>query len=237
MKMKLGIMQPYFIPYIGYWQLLNAVDKYVIYDDVNYIKGGWINRNRIMNHGKIQYVNINLKAASPNRLINQIEVDTSAVLRNKTLRMIENCYSKAANFEEGYALLQNIFLCAESNLALFLKNSIEIICDYLDIQTELLLSSDIKKNNKLKGQDKVLKICEILQADTYYNSIGGSQLYSFEQFREKGVQLCFFKTKNIVYEQQSVLFEPNLSIMDVIMNCSKEQVRKFLNDFELVRDK
>ena len=100
--MKIGIMQPYFFPYIGYWQLLNAVDKYVIYEDVNYIKGGWINRNRILINGEAKYFNVQLKDASPNKKINEIHVSNDAITKRKMLNTLEMNYKKAPYFNEVF---------------------------------------------------------------------------------------------------------------------------------------
>lgn len=232
--MILGIMQPYFLPYIGYWQLMNAVDQYVIYDDVNYIKGGWINRNRILNHGMAQYINVYLKGASPNLLINQILVNQEEALQNKTKRMIENCYSKAPFYEQGNELFREIMSCQEKNLALFLMNSIQIICKFLEINTGLILSSELKKDNKLRGQDKVIEICRNLHADQYYNAIGGQQLYSFEEFAREGIDLHFFRTDQIIYPQFQEEFVPNLSILDMIMFNDKARIKEYLNNYVLV---
>ena len=90
--MKVGIMQPYFFPYIGYWQLINAVDKFVIYDDVNFIKGGWINRNKILVNGQARYINLQMHKASQNKLINEIEVLGNKVYNKKLLKNIESSY-------------------------------------------------------------------------------------------------------------------------------------------------
>ena len=103
--MKLGIMQPYFFPYIGYWQLMHAVDSYVIYDDVNYIKGGWINRNRILVNGEVKYFNLQLSGASPNKKINEICVTGNTLVNNKNLRILEAAYKKAPYFSESFRFL------------------------------------------------------------------------------------------------------------------------------------
>lgn len=93
--MKVAIMQPYFFPYIGYWQLINAVDKFVIYDDVNYINRGWVNRNNILLNGKVQRINLQMVGASQNKLINQIEVSDSELFRKKTIKNYRNSLQKS----------------------------------------------------------------------------------------------------------------------------------------------
>lgn len=234
--MIVGVMQPYFVPYIGYWQLMNAVDKYVIYDDVNYINRGWINRNRILVDGKAKYFNVPMIGASQNKLINEIGVNADSKLHENNLRVLKDAYKKAPYFEAVYALMEKVITCGEDNLAAYLVKSFQYICEYLEIHTELILSSDLEKDNTLRGQDKILSICEILGATEYYNAIGGQELYSFERFREKGMQLKFLKTNEITYRQFGNDYLANLSIIDVMMFNSKEEVKRMLNEFVLVED-
>ena len=104
--MKIAIMQPYFFPYLGYWQLMNIVDKFVIYDDVNYIKRGWINRNRILVEGKPFYIHVPVMKASQNKIINEMEVFVDSSLRKKELKTIELAYKKAPFFDSVYPLIK-----------------------------------------------------------------------------------------------------------------------------------
>lgn len=232
--MKIGIMQPYFIPYIGYWQLLNAVDQYVIYDDVNFIKGGWINRNKILVNKTPQYFNIPMMGASPNKLINEVGVNHDQNVINKNLRIVEAAYGKAPYFAEVFPLVEAMLRCGKDDIASYIIVSTEIICKYLDIKTKLLISSDIKKNNDLKGQDKVLEICRILNATDYYNAIGGRELYSFAEFEKRGIKLHFLKRNEIRYQQFEDDFYPDLSIIDVMMFNSVEEIKKLLNAYTLI---
>lgn len=171
--MIVGIMQPYFFPYIGYWQLMNAVDKYVVFDDVNYINRGWINRNRILFHGNPKYFNLPLIGASQNKLINEIRVNPDKKLVNRNMRIIEEAYKKAPYFEEAYLLIKEIMRTEGETAVEFIVDSFQHLCVYLGIETERLLSSEIEKDNTLKGQEKILNICQILGADKYINPIGG----------------------------------------------------------------
>lgn len=232
--MKLGIMQPYFFPYIGYWQLLNAVDKYVIYDDVNFIKGGWINRNRILMNGEAKMFNVQMQGASPNKLINEVEVSTNEQGQKKLLRSIENNYRKAPYFKDVYSILEEIILSKETNLAKYLEYSIKKVCEYLDIRTEIIISSNIEKDNELKGQDKVIDICKRVGATEYFNAIGGQELYSKKVFKDNNIELRFLNTNDIEYIQFENKFVSNLSIIDVLMFNSKKDIKKILENFELV---
>lgn len=233
--MKLGIMQPYFMPYIGYWQLMNAADEYVVYDDVNFIKGGWINRNRILVNGEPKYINVQMRGASPFKKINEIEVANDEADIKKKLRMLENSYRKAPYFEIGYQMMEEIFQSGKTDLASYILYSFERVADYLDIKTKLTVSSTIEKDNELKGQDKVLEICKRLGATEYYNAIGGQELYSFDVFKENGIELSFLKTGDIRYAQYDNEFQPSLSMIDVLMFNSKEQIKEMLEDYTLIK--
>lgn len=232
--MKLGIMQPYFFPYIGYWQLINAVDKYVIYDDVNFIKGGWINRNKILMNGEAKMINIQMQGSSPNKLINEIEVSENQIHNRKLLKSIESCYKKAPYYLIAFPIIKDIITHKEKNLAKYLQYSIQKVCEYLDIKTDIVISSTIDKNNELKGEEKVIEICKLLGATEYYNAIGGMELYSYEDFSSKDLKLRFLKTSEIKYEQFNNEFVSNLSIIDLLMFNSKENVKSMLNKFELL---
>ena len=189
--MKLGVMQPYFMPYIGYFQLMKAVDKYVVYDDVNYIKGGWVNRNHILINGEKEMFTVTLKKASQNKLFNEIVIGDDFKKLMKTLQLN---YSKAVNFDQTMTLMKRIISFSDKRLAAFIANSFREIFSYLSIDTEILMSSDIPKDNSLRGKDKILQICEILGADTYYNAIGGQNLYDKKEFSEHGIVLNFVDT-------------------------------------------
>lgn len=232
--MKLGIMQPYFIPYIGYWQLMNAVDKYVIYDDVNFIKGGWINRNRILVNGEPKYFNVPMLGASPYKLINEVGVNNDRKLTDKNLRALEGAYRKAPYYGEVFPLMERVLESGKDDIASYIAESFRIIGEYLDIKTEFIISSDLEKDCEQKGQDKVLSICKLLGATEYYNAIGGQELYSFEDFKAQDITLKFLKTSDIVYEQFGNEFQPNLSIVDVMMFNSREQVQQMLKKYTLV---
>lgn len=229
--MTLGIMQPYFMPYIGYWQLLAAVDTYVIYDDVNYIKKGWINRNNILVNNDKQMFTISLNGASQNKLINEITIADDFTKLRKTIHM---AYHKAPYYNDVMALLDKIFSYQSSNLADFIANSIELVCQYLDIQTKIIMSSDIEKDNSLKGQDKILEICKLLNADTYYNAIGGQELYDKNIFEKENINLYFVQSNVVPYPQYENEFISGLSMIDILMFNSIDNMQKMLKHYSLI---
>ena len=189
--MKVGVMQPYFFPYIGYWQLMNAVDRYVIYNDVNFIKGGWINRNRILSGGEPKFFNVPMLGASPNKLISEVKVNLNPKELERNLSILYNCYRKAPYYKQAMEPIRAALSCGKENLADYLAETIFQVASYLDIRTEFIISSDIPKDNSLKGEEKVLQICELLGADEYYNAIGGQTLYSRSHFQARGMDLFF----------------------------------------------
>ncbi len=229
--MTLAIMQPYLFPYIGYWQLINAVDTFVIYDDVNFIKQGYINRNSILANGKSQTFTLELIGASSNKLINEIEIGNNI---NKILKTITQSYIKAPFFEDIITLIEEILTNKEKNLGRFIGFSLEKISEYLEINTKFIYSSNIEKDNTLKAQDKVLEMCNILKADKYINAIGGQELYNKEVFKENGIELSFLKTELVEYKQFKNDFVPYLSIIDILMFNSKNEIKNMLNRYELV---
>ena len=229
--MKLGIMQPYFMPYIGYFQLMKAVDKYVVYDDVNYIKGGWANRNHILINGEKEMFTVTLQKASQNKLFNEIVIGDDFKKLMKTLQMN---YSRAINFDQTMVLMERIISIPNKQLAVFIANSFREILSYLSVETEILMSSEIPKDNSLRGKDKIIQICEILGADTYYNAVGGKNLYDQEEFREHGITLNFVDSLPQVYSQLHTReFVSGLSMIDVLMNNTKDEVNRLLDSFQL----
>lgn len=232
--MKLGIMQPYFFPYIGYWQLIHEVDIYVIYDDVNFINRGWINRNNILINNNAKLINLQLQKVSQNKLINEIEIFDKDSHNKKLLKTIESAYKKAPYFDYAFPLIETIIKQSENNLGKFLTYSIKEICNYLGIETKLILSSQINKNTNLRGQNKIIDICKILGANEYINAIGGKSLYSIDEFSLNGIQLKFLRTEDIMYQQFTNEFVPSLSVIDIMMFNSQEKINQIINNYKLI---
>ena len=229
--MKLGIMQPYFLPYIGYFQLIKAVDKYVIADDMNYIKQGWINRNNILLGGRPFMFHLALVEASLNKKINEIYV---AEDQYKLLKTIEVNYKKAPFFNQVFPMVEGIIRYENKNLARYVGNNIIKIAGYLRLNTEFLYNSDHECEQTLKGQERLISNCLIYGAKVYINAIGGSELYDKETFKKAGIDLLFLKTQPIEYKQFNHSFVPNLSILDVLMFNSVEETNELLEKFELL---
>jgi hypothetical protein len=232
--MKLAIMQPYFFPYIGYFQLINAVDKFVVYDNIQFTKKGWINRNRILIGGKDEYITLPLKKDSDFLDIrDRILSATFDQERVKMLRKIKEAYRKAPFFDETYPMVEEALNYTDTNLFNFIFHSIQCVCRFLEIKTELVVSSTLSVDHTLKSEERVLAICESLGGDTYINPIGGTALYDKATFQERNIELRFLEAKPILYPQLQHSFVPFLSIIDVMMFNSKEQSIQMLASYKL----
>ncbi len=232
--MKIGIMQPYFLPYIGYFQLINTVDQFIIYDNIQYTKKGWINRNRILVNGRDEYITLPLKNDSDFLDVDQrFLADTFEKDKIKIVRKIKESYRNAPFYEQAYYLINDILNYKNFNLFEFIFNSIIKICDYLDIRTQIVRSSEINIDHGLKSEKKVISICNTFNSPTYINSIGGMGLYSKKEFEKNSIELFFLETQKTEYKQFDHDFVPWLSIIDVLMFNSKDQITHFLNNYKL----
>ena len=228
--MKIAIHQPKLLPYIGYWQLIYAVDTFVIYDDVNFVKRSFINYNSILINKQQKKFTLELIGASQNKLINEIKVGENS---NKILKTLELNYKKKPYYNLALPVLREIFCQKEKNLAKFIGYSIKKVLKYLEIDKKFIYSSQIDKNNNLKGQFKIIDICQKLNAKEYINAIGGKSLYDREKFLSKGINFNFIET-NFTKHKNLDNFEANLSIIDIMMNYSKDEILDMLNSYKLV---
>ncbi len=227
--MKLGIMQPYFLPYIGYFQLIKTVDIFVIYDNIKYTKKGWINRNRILINGKGMYITLPLKKDSDSLNVDQRYLsNTFSVEKRKLLRQVEANYRKAPYFSDVIELFRSILDYCNPNLFYFVLNSLKLVCEYINVHKEFVVSSTLPVDHTLKGEDKVLAICKEMKANSYVNPEGGVKLYSRKRFIENDINLCFLSANPISYPQFNSIFVPNMSILDVLMFNSREKITYFL---------
>lgn len=232
--MKLAVMQPYFCPYVGYFQLIAAVDIFVIYDNIKYTKKGWINRNRILQNGKEVLVSLPLKNASDCAHVVERELAVD-FQRSTLLNRFREAYRSAPYFKQTFPFLERLVTYADPNLFRFLHQSIVQTCEFLGISTEVMVSSDIAIDHDLKNQDKVVALCQALGADTYVNAIGGMELYSQAAFKENGIGLKFIRSGPFEYQQFGGAFIPWLSIIDVMMFNPLDVIRHCISsNYELI---
>jgi hypothetical protein len=232
--MKIAVMQPYCFPYIGYFQLIKAVDKFVIYDDVGFINRGWINRNNILVNGSSYLFTIPLEGASQNRKINEINIHTENKWRVKFLKTIEMSYAKSPCFHEVYEMLRRLIMADFRTIAEFNLASIRAITSYLNIETNFVVSSSRYCNTHLNGQKRIIDICLKEEAKEYINPIGGEGLYKAEEFIKSNLILRFIKTTDFRYSQFDNKFVPYLSIIDILMFNSKDDLARILECHELI---
>jgi len=232
--MKLAIMQPYFLPYIGYFQLIASVDQFIVYDNIKYTKKGWINRNRMLQNGKDVMFSLPLKSDSDYLDVCQREL-SAEFSRDKLLNHFRGAYRRAPYFDQTFPLIEEIVRFDDANLFEFLRHSIVKTCAHLGITTDIRNSSNIAIDHTLKNQEKVLALCEAVSANTYVNAIGGMDLYSKKAFREKGIDLKFIQSKPFEYPQYGDAFVPWLSIIDVMMFNPLDALRTCITtNYELI---
>lgn len=231
--MRIAIMQPYFLPYIGYWQLIAAVDQFVVLDDVNYINRGWINRNRIVVNNSPAWLTLPLKKASQNKLIHEIDIQDDDGWRNRMEKTLASSYSKAASFSAGADFLADLLLLAQGNLSSYLSEMISRICAKLGIPTSIIPTSRVFPKGELKGQDRILDICRQLGASQYINPPGGRALYDPEKFQAQGIQLRFLEAPTTTNLCSGLGDGEHLSILDTLMHNSPNDIRRAVTEFKI----
>lgn len=256
--MKLAIMQPYFMPYLGYFQAIHAVDKYILYSNLSFIKDGWMNRNRILiKDGKVAIINVPLIHKSSNTFIFDIRIDNTRNWNKKLIKSILLNYKGSQYFEDIYPFFEKLLSKSYNFLYQLNADTIIEISRFMGITTpiefenrnkyrelEIQLSNVEKgdytdfefmqKTKPIKKVARVLAISAIEKADVFINAIGGQELYDKNEFASYGIDLKFIKTGDINYPQFSKEFVPNLSIIDVLMHNGKEATRQLLNEFTLI---
>jgi hypothetical protein len=231
--MTVAIFQPYFLPYIGYWQLLAMVDCFVVYDNIEYTKKGWINRNRFLQGGADAYFTVPIKKASDFLTVAERQL-ADDFDRDKLLRALAASYRKAPQFDLVYPLVERIVRAPLGNLFAYVHHSLVEVARFLEIATPLVLSSTMAIDHTLKSEQKVLAICQALGADRYLNPIAGQALYSQAAFAAVSIRLDFVQPRPIVYPQFGGPFVPNLSILDVLMFNAKPAVRAMLSEVDVI---
>jgi hypothetical protein len=232
--MRVAIMQPYFLPYVGYYQLIGAVDLFIVYDNIKYTKKGWINRNRLLLNGKDATFSLPLKHDSDALDVRDREL-ANTFSREKLLNHFREAYRRAPFFEQTFSLLEGIVRYERNNLFDYLHHSVVAACNHLGIDTEIRISSTVPIDHSLKSQDKVLALCRSVGADVYINAVGGIDLYSREVFRNCGIELRFIRPMEFAYRQFGAAFVPWLSIVDVMMfNPLNEVAACIASNYELV---
>lgn len=233
-RMKIAIMQPYFFPYIGYFQLIAASDVFVLHDDVQYIKGGWVNRNRILLNGESRMITFPVQKDAYELPINARRYVDDKQARKDIINLVKQAYTKAPHYQQVFPLLEELLEFEDRNVAHFNENLIRRIADFIGLGCKIITSSGMEKDDSLAGEPRVLEICKRLGATDYTNPIGGTELYHHEAFNQCGITLRFLEAKNERYQQCGDTWVPFLSIIDVLMFNSNEEIRRLLNKYQLL---
>lgn len=217
--MIVSIMQPYLFPYVGYFQLIGASDLFVIYDDVQYSKGGWINRNRVLLGGAPAWLTLPVERTAIETPINGKRYQLDAATAGRLTGLVETAYRKAPGAARVRALLGSALAHEDLNVARFNESAIRLVCAELGVGTRIIRSSELDRDRSLRGQSAVIDICGRLGATRYLNAIGGVELYDPASFAARGMELSFIRAAVEPYDQGGAEHVPNLSILDLLAFC------------------
>jgi hypothetical protein len=229
--MTLAIMQPYLFPYLGYWQLLALADEFVVYDDVQFIKNGWINRNRILLDGAPSWITLPVQHDSMHLPINRRRFTADFSERKQhVVRKLDHAYRRAPHLAAAMELVAESFACTDDNVAAFVTHTLACVCRRLGIRTTMRMASSLQSGPSLHGADRVFAIAREVGADTFVNPAGGRKLYAPAAFQDAGLRLRFLEPPaDIAYPQSSGGFVPFLSVLDAMAFNPPETVRRFLH--------
>jgi hypothetical protein len=227
-------MQPYFFPYLGYFQLLHAADRFVFYDDVAYIKGGWINRNRLLARREPQYFSVPILDASSFRPICETRFDAANERwKHKMMSTFAQSYADAPFRGPTLELIERVLGSPGDLIGDLARASVAAVLDHVGVRRDVVPTSSVYGNAVLKGQARVIDVCIREGATDYLNTPGGRSLYAARDFREAGVALWFLVPSLPPYPQRGAEFHPGLSILDALMWCPREQVAEMMADYSL----
>lgn len=234
--MTIAGMQPYFFPYIGYWQLINAVDVFIVYDDGKMITDGWMHKNRILGPDKHTPTTIGLllKDKSVNHRIFEIERHIDARNTRKIIRSLETTYGHSPHYVETMQLLRPLLNDEEPNMSRYLTHCLHAVCDHLGITTRFVISSTIDKTGLDHFMDKVERLGKTIGITDFINPIGGKEIYDKAEWKRRGLSLTFLQRRDTIrYQQFGPEFVPDLSIIDMLMFCSVDEIRQILDEYDL----
>lgn len=229
--MKIAVMQPYLFPYLGYYQLINSVDAFVLYDDVCFIKQGYINRNSVWMNGQPVRMTVPVPGASSNKRIKDLKFSSDI---SKILKTIKQAYARAPLFDDVYPLVECVLTNADRDITTICRQGITEVFNYLGISKKVIRSSELEYDRNLPAADRLIAICDLFGSSDYVNSKGGQTLYSKKHFAERGKTISFLEMHDVSYAQGVSDFVPNLSMIDVLMWCDKSTTRSLLQQYTLV---
>lgn len=255
-SVRLAAMQPYFFPYLGYFQLFHAANKVILYDNVNFIKSGWIHRNRILEIGKgPRYIGIPLERLSSSKKIRDIRIDSTRDWKTPIMDILRHNYCRMPYYCEVMEVMDAVLDMHETSMSQLAVSSIKAVLEYIGQHSELEYTSPrfdsieeqleafsetfpeniaAAKLKQRRMSDRVAMLCKMEGASTYINPIGGLSLYSKQHFAALGIQLQFLDPHLKPYFQKASEFFPGMSIIDVLMSIGAEGAKSFLEDYSLI---
>lgn len=229
-KKSLAIMQPYLFPYIGYFSLVENVNEFVFYDDVNFIKRGWINRNKIVLNNNEYLFTVPLKKASQSKLIKNIEIFDIKLFKKQFIKKLESSYSKSKFYDFGLNYINDVLDFPSKYISELAIYSILKILKFLKIETNISVSSiDCPNKKRISGSDRIIDIARSKKCDLYINNIGGYGIYNAEYFRKNDLELKFFGIKDNAQQYC------HLSIIHLLMNYELEEINSMLKYFSIIK--
>lgn len=236
--MKIGIMQPYFFPYLGYFSLIKHTEKWIFFDTVQHIKKGWINRNRVLKPKEgWQYIVVPVDRSTKGALIKDVLIDESKFWDEKILAQLEHYKKSAPYYRDVIDFLEDCFSYKINKLSSLNIHLLENTCNYLKIDMDYEIYSEMNLEiEDISGPgDWALRISQAVGADTYINPPGGVDIFDKNKYKGNGIDLQFLKVNLCKYSQKRSSFEEALSIIDVMMFNSIEEINKMLDNYEIFK--
>ena len=230
-RVKIGIMQPYWFPYLGYFQHCVSVDKFVFLTDANYKKKGWINRNRIIVDSREHMITVPLQKASQNNKIFEQKVLQGHGWKKSILATLRHSYHKAPFYSAAISVVEQALMSPAISISDYAIESIAAVFEYIQGRAPVFETSDKYNNADLIGENRIIDICLRAGADDYCNPISGCKLYDPASFRGRGLSLFFLEPGLKRYPQLSKKYIPSLSIIDALMMNSRSDMRELLNSY------
>jgi len=235
--MKLANMQPYFFPYLGYYSLIQKTDQFILFDDVQFIRHGWIERNRILKPAEgWQYVSVPLEKFSLGTKINQVVISSKEDWRNRIFRQLEHYKKRSPYYQKALEVISASFDISTDSIVELNKNILLETCKYIEIPLNIQIFSEmnLEIESVTHPGEWALNISKALNATKYINPTGGSEIFQKEQFDRAGIGIDFMGNNLTTYNQRRGNFEPGLSIIDVMMFCPPEQIRELVSSTYLL---
>ena len=236
--MKLGIMQPYFLPYLGYISLIKNTDEFILFDTVQFIRHGWIERNRILKQtGGWQYIQIPLEKKQMSTVIKEVRINNKEKWKDKILAQLQHYKKIAPYYYKTIKILKTVFEKEYDSITELNKTLLEEICKYLEIETPIFIFSEMNlKIGEVNAPDEwALEICKAIgNVSEYWNPPGGLEFFNKTKYEKENIKIYFQKINLHNYDQRRESFEKGLSIIDVLMFNSPEEINKMLDDYELL---